>query len=308
MQTKNIPSIEVKNLSVSFGTFKAVDNISFSVNRSEIFGFLGANGAGKTTTIRSICGILKPSSGVIKLNGINISGNIFSLKRIVGYMSQKFSLYKDLSIKENIEFSGALHNMSKKEIAKRKAKLFEFIRFDYDENKKASDLSLGVRQSVALCTTVLHNPEIIFLDEPTAGVSPNSRVSFWLLIKELVKEGKTIFITTHYMDEAEYSQNIAFMKNGKIVALDCAQVLKEKYFNKGFFELLANENNIDFLKTKIENLEFVENLRQSGNVLKFELTDEKKIRDFLNQENLSVEFKRIEPSLEDVFLKVQEQK
>jgi ABC-2 type transport system ATP-binding protein len=302
MQNK-IRSIEVENLNITFGTFKAVDDISFSVNKGEIFGFLGANGAGKTTTIRAICGILKPTSGVIKLNGTNISGNIFALKKTIGYMSQKFSLYKDLSVKENVEFSGALHDMGKKEIERRKAKLFEFINFDEDENRKAGELSLGVRQVVALCVAVLHDPEIIFLDEPTAGVSPNTRISFWLLIKKLVEEGKTVFITTHYMDEAEYSQNIAFMRSGQIVALGRPQDLKKKYFGKGFFGLSADKGDMDFLRTKMETLEFVENLRQNGNVLKFELTDEKKFRDFLNRENLSVGFKRIEPSLEDVFLK-----
>jgi ABC-2 type transport system ATP-binding protein len=225
----NSPIIEVKNLVVSFGSFKAVDNISFSVNKGEIFGFLGANGAGKTTTIRTICGILNPSSGKICLYGEDISANTSNIKTSIGYMSQKFTLYKDLTVKENMDFAGALYNISKKDIDQQMKKLFGFINFKEDENTIVQNLSLGVKQIIALCATLIHNPDIIFLDEPTAGVAPQVRADFWRLIKQLTTEGKTIFITTHYMDEAEYSDRLVLMQTGKIIAMGTPIELKKQF-------------------------------------------------------------------------------
>ncbi len=227
--------IEVKNLSVEFGSFKAVDDITFSVKKGEIFGFLGANGAGKTTTIRTICGILNPSSGKIYVYGKDVSQDTSSMKNKIGYMSQKFTLYNDLTVNENIEFQGALHNMDAAEIKEQTQKLFKFINFSADANSIVSNLPIGTKQTVALCSTLLHDPDLIFLDEPTAGVAPAARKDFWRLIKELALQRKTIFITTHYMDEAEYADRIVLMKDGKIIALGAPNELK-KQFGKPILE------------------------------------------------------------------------
>jgi ABC-2 type transport system ATP-binding protein len=230
-----IKALEIKNLVIKFGSFIAVNNISFSVSSGEIFGFLGANGAGKTTAIRALCGLLNPSSGSISINGRELIGDNLWLKKNIGYMSQKFTLYQDLTVKENILFSAALYNMSRNDGLERMRLLFKYTAFDKDENETVKNLSGGSKQIVSLCACLLHNPSIIFLDEPTAGISPSSRLLFWNLIRKLSKDGKTVFVTTHYMDEAENCFRIAFMQSGKIIALDTPQNLKEA----------ANSDNLD---------------------------------------------------------------
>lgn len=210
-------AIDVKNLTVQFGDFFAVNNISFSVDKGEIFGFLGANGAGKTTTIRVLCGLLIPTSGEIQAPG----------KAKVGYMSQKFTLYNDLTVGENLDFIAALRKLDKQTYLKRRKELFDFISFDKPIKTMVQDLPGGIKQQVSLAAALLHNPEIIFLDEPTAGVSPASRERFWFLIKQLSQQGKTLFVTTHYMDEAEHCERIALMRDGKIIALDSPENLKK---------------------------------------------------------------------------------
>ncbi|MDR0485481.1 MAG: ABC transporter ATP-binding protein [Elusimicrobiota bacterium] len=220
--------IEIKNLTVKFGSFTAVDDISFSVGKGEIFGFLGANGAGKTTAIRAICGLINTNSGTISIGGRILGTDITWLKKRIGYMSQKSTLYQDLTARENILFSASLYNMDKKEALIRMKELFEYVQFDGDENEIVKNLSGGTKQTVSLCACLLHNPDIIFLDEPTAGISPVSRVSFWNLIKKLAQEGKTVFVTTHYMEEAEYCFRIALMQFGKIIVLDSPQNIKRK--------------------------------------------------------------------------------
>lgn len=211
-------AVDVKNLTVQFGDFFAVNNISFSVNRGEIFGFLGANGAGKTTTIRVLCGLLIPTSGEINTPG----------KSKVGYMSQKFTLYNDLTVEENLDFIAALRKLDKKTYLKRRQELFDFIAFDKPIKTMVQDLPGGLKQQVSLVAAILHDPEIIFLDEPTAGVSPASRERFWQLIKQLAGQGKTLFVTTHYMDEAEHCERIALMRDGEIIALDSPENLKKR--------------------------------------------------------------------------------
>jgi len=217
--------IRVENLTVAFSGFRAVDGISFGVEKGEIFGFLGANGAGKTTTIRTICGLLNPSSGKVFVGGKDVSSNTAALKPHIGYMSQKFTLYKDLTIKENMEFAGALYDMSAADIKKRSKILSDFIKLEFDENAVVADLPGGVKQMVSLCATLLHEPELVFLDEPTAGVSPQTRADFWGLIKDLSSRGVTVFVTTHYMDEAAYCGRIVLMDAGKIIAVGAPEEL-----------------------------------------------------------------------------------
>lgn len=222
-------AVEVKDLTRTFGDFVAVDHISFSVRRGEIFGFLGANGAGKTTTIRMLCGLLLPSGGKGNVAGYDIMREYERIKLRIGYMSQKFSLYDDLSVRENLEFYAGLYGLPRKQIGPRVDALFESVGLGEHARKLAGSLPLGWKQRMSLAASLLHDPDIIFLDEPTSGVDPVSRRSFWLLIYELADHGKTVFVTTHYMDEAEYCSRVSIMKLGKIVELDNPHRMKERY-------------------------------------------------------------------------------
>jgi ABC-2 type transport system ATP-binding protein len=222
-------AVEVENLSRRFGAFKAVDNISFSVKKGEIFGFLGANGAGKTTTIRMLCGLLLPTSGSARVSGFDVYSEYEKIKLNIGYMSQKFSLYEDLTVRENIEFYGGIYGLSRKKIREKTEELLSYLDLHDRADQLTSSLPLGWKQRMALSTALLHDPDIVFLDEPTSGVDPVSRRNFWLLIYKLAEQDKTVFVTTHYMDEAEYCRNLSIMKDGKIVELENPQVLKQKY-------------------------------------------------------------------------------
>jgi ABC-2 type transport system ATP-binding protein len=221
--------ITVKNLVKKFGSFVANDSISFEVSRGEIFGFLGANGAGKTTTIRILSGLSKPTSGEVLVAGINASKRPEEIKRKIGYMCQKFSLYEDLTVKENIMLYGGIYGMSKILIKERTSNLLEKLNFREYENRVISDLPLGLRQKLAFSVAVLHEPKIVFLDEPTGGVDPITRRQFWEMIYETAARGITVFVTTHYMDEAEYCDRISIMSEGRIVALDTPENLKKQY-------------------------------------------------------------------------------
>lgn len=222
-------SVEVQGLTKTFGSFTAVDNVSFSVEKGEIFGFLGANGAGKTTTIRMLCGLLEPSGGTGTVAGFDINREYGKIKERIGYMSQKFSLYSDLTAWENIEFYGGIYGLSGKEIKERSRELFAIIGLEELKDKLTSSIPMGWKQRLALCASLLHDPQIIFLDEPTSGVDPQSRRNFWKLIYQLSDLGKTIFVTTHYMDEAEYCHRLSIMKQGRIIEMDTPGDLKEKY-------------------------------------------------------------------------------
>jgi ABC-2 type transport system ATP-binding protein len=208
---KNSPSIsvDVSGLTVRFAEFIAVNNISFSVNKGEIFGFLGANGAGKTTTIRVLCGLIVPTAGRVQISDISSEEGSEAMKSKVGYMSQKFTLYNDLTIDENFAFTASLRKLSKATLKQRTNELLEFIEFSKPRNTLVRDLPGGIKQQVSLAASILHDPEIIFLDEPTAGVTPAARARFWALIRKLSGNGKTVFVTTHYMDEAEQCGRIA---------------------------------------------------------------------------------------------------
>jgi ABC-2 type transport system ATP-binding protein len=227
--------ITVHNLMKKFGSFVANDNLNFEVYKGEIFGFLGANGAGKTTAIRILSGLSSPTSGEVTVAGINASKNPEEIKKQIGYMSQKFSLYEDLTVKENIMLYGGIYGLSKSLIKERTENLLEKLNFlDYG-NKLISDLPLGFRQKLAFSIAVFHEPKIVFLDEPTGGVDPITRRQFWEMIYETAARGITVFVTTHYMDEAEYCDRISIMSEGKIVALDTPENLK-KLYNAGTVE------------------------------------------------------------------------
>jgi ABC-2 type transport system ATP-binding protein len=223
------PVIKVRNLIKKFGRFVANDNLTFDVYKGEIFGFLGANGAGKTTTIRILSGLSEPTSGEVIVAGFNALKESEKIKKNIGYMCQKFSLYEDLTVKENIVLYGGIYGMPIQLIRERTHELLKKLNFLEYENRLISDLPLGMRQKLAFSVAVLHEPKIVFLDEPTGGVDPITRRQFWEMIYETAASGITVFVTTHYMDEAEYCDRISIMSEGKIVALDTPENLKKQY-------------------------------------------------------------------------------
>ncbi len=219
------PVITVRNLSKQFGLFTAVDNISFDVNKGEIFGFLGANGAGKTTAMRMLCGLSLPSSGTARVAGYDVYRENEWIKRKIGYMSQRFSLYEDLTIRENIRFYAGIYGLSDIQIREKTRMLVEKLHLEGKEKTLVRELPLGWKQKIAFSIAIVHDPAIVFLDEPTAGVDPITRREFWSLIYEASARGITIFVTTHYMDEAEYCNRVSIMVDGRIEALDTPAAL-----------------------------------------------------------------------------------
>ena len=301
-------AVEVNGLSVRFGDFYAVNGISFTVRRGETFGFLGANGAGKTTTIRVLCGLLRPSEGLVSVGGISFDHNEQAVKSKVGYMSQKFTLYNDMTVEENLNFTASLRKLEKATYEQRRKELFDFISFDKPLNTLVRDLSGGTKQQVSLAAALLHDPEIIFLDEPTAGVTPASRSRFWQLIRQLAGRKKTVFVTTHYMDEAEQCDRIALMREGRIIALDSPEGLKTATFSTpmlefdprgslSFAEVSAFARHDVFLFFEPYGLRF-------HAAIKSEDAWETVRNDF--EKNFTI--KRIKPSLEDVFIQIVEGK
>lgn len=225
----NEPVIIVKDMVKQFGSFTAVDHISFEVARGEIFGFLGANGAGKTTAMRMLCGLSKPTSGEGSVAGYDISSQPEQIKRHIGYMSQRFSLYDDLTVWENMRLFGGIYGMSKDDVANRADEILRTLQFTQERDTLVGGIPPGWKQKLAFSVATLHRPEIVFLDEPTGGVDPITRRQFWVLIRKAASEGMTVFVTTHYMDEAEYCDRISMMVDGKIVALDAPAALKRRY-------------------------------------------------------------------------------
>ena len=303
--------IEVNNLTKKFGHFVAVDNISFRVKKGEIFGFLGANGAGKSTTIRMLCGLLTSTGGMARVAGYDINKESEKIKENIGYMSQKFSLYDDLTIEENINFFGGIYGLSEDKIEKRKKWVIEIADLKGKEKRVTGDLPVGWKQRLALGCALLHEPKIVFLDEPTGGVDPVSRRNFWELINELSEQKITIFITTHYLDEAEYCNDIILIQAGKIIAGGSPKELKTKYLKNPILEVDCNN---PFLALDIlENENWLNEVSMFGMHLHLNVKDEiksiKNIRKIFTSNNIRINnLQKITPSLEDVFIHLIESK
>lgn len=236
--------IQTEQLTKRFGTFTAVDHISFEVRKGEIFGFLGANGAGKTTAMRMLCGLSKPTSGKGMVAGFDVALQSEQVKKNIGYMSQKFSLYEDLKVWENIRLFAGIYGMKDKEIAYKTELLLERLEFSEERNTLVRRLPLGWKQKLAFSVSIFHEPKIVFLDEPTGGVDPATRRQFWELIYQAADRGITIFVTTHYMDEAEYCNRVSIMVDGRIDALDTPYNLKKQFgadHMDGVFQQLARK-------------------------------------------------------------------
>jgi len=221
--------ITANKLTKRFGDFTAVDHISFDVHKGEIFGFLGANGAGKTTAMRMLCGLSLPTSGEATVAGFDVYKENEKIKKSIGYMSQKFSLYEDLTVKENMEFYGGIYHMTDKYIKEKTASILKQLHLEKEGNALVKSLPLGWKQKLAFSVAIFHEPGIVFLDEPTGGVDPVTRREFWNMIYEAADKGTTIFVTTHYMDEAEYCNRVSIMVDGRIEALDSPSQLKKTY-------------------------------------------------------------------------------
>ncbi|MBN2173736.1 MAG: ABC transporter ATP-binding protein [Bacteroidales bacterium] len=247
MKTKfNNSIIKVEDLVKKFGNFTANDHLTFEVKEGEIFGFLGANGAGKTTAIKILCGLSVPTSGKVEVAGYDVYRQTNQIKRNIGYMSQKFSLYENLTIKENIRFFAGIYGMSRKDIRIRLEELLDRLKIENLKNELIASLPLGWKQKLAFSVAIFHKPKIVFLDEPTGGVDPITRRQFWDMIYEAANNGITVFVTTHYMDEAEYCNRVSIMVDGRIEALDRPQELKKTYhvdsMNEVFLKLARVKN------------------------------------------------------------------
>lgn len=229
--------INAEGLTKRFGDFTATDHISFSVRRGEIFGFLGANGAGKTTAMRMLCGLSRPSDGRATVAGFDVASQFEDVKRHIGYMSQKFSLYDDLTVEENLTLFGGIYGMSRKQIKNKIAELLSELGFESERKTMVRSLPLGWKQKLAFSLAIFHDPQIVFLDEPTGGVDPATRRQFWELIYRAADRGITVFVTTHYMDEAEYCDRISIMVDGKIEALDSPANLKLRFGGETMYDV-----------------------------------------------------------------------
>ncbi|MBN8541216.1 MAG: ABC transporter ATP-binding protein [Deltaproteobacteria bacterium] len=306
MKNLSAVSVDVSELTVKFGDFVAVNNISFSVGTGEIFGFLGANGAGKTTTIRVLCGLLVPTSGRVQISDVSFEEGSEAMKSKVGYMSQKFTLYNDLTVDENFAFTASLRKLPRLTLNKRKDELLEFINFSKPTNTLVRDLPGGIKQQVSLAASILHDPEIVFLDEPTAGVTPAARARFWALIRKLSGNGKTIFVTTHYMDEAEQCGRIALMRAGEIIALDSPENLKRNTFPDSLFELDPRGVLPEDMLSRLHTHDAISSIDSYGMRYHLTIRDPKKWEDL--REDLAGFFsiQEIQPSLEDVFIRLVE--
>jgi ABC-2 type transport system ATP-binding protein len=306
MEPANNPkAVIVKDLEKRFGNFMAVNRISFDVGRGEIFGFLGPNGAGKSTTIRMLCGILSPSSGSGTVAGMDITKEAEKIKAHIGYMSQKFSLYEDLTVEENINFYGGIYNIPEDKKQKRKEWVIAMAGLKEHRGVRTAFLSGGWRQRLALGCAILHEPPILFLDEPTSGVDPISRRQFWDLIYEFSGKGITIFVTTHYMDEAEYCDRIGLIYRGELIALGTPEVLKTRLMKEEVLDVQCSRPQEAM--ELIENFPEVQEVALFGKGLHLVVRDAGKtiqeIPGLLNAQGFEVfQIEKIIPSLEDVFV------
>ncbi|MBI1931081.1 MAG: ABC transporter ATP-binding protein [Ignavibacteriales bacterium] len=299
-------SIEVNNLNKTFDKFVAVNNISFKVKEGEIFGFLGANGAGKSTTIKMLCGLLEPTSGDALVGGFSVKSQSDFVKKNIGYMSQRFSLYNDLTIEENIKFFGGVYGLEGKELNERMQWILKTANLIGKENILTGSLPGGIKQRLALGTAVIHKPKIVFLDEPTSGVDPISRRSFWDLINDLSDEGITVLVTTHYLEEAEYCGNIILINAGSLIAEGNSKVLKSKYLTNPIYEIQCR-NVIEAMEI-FDKSNFVDETSIFGNSIHIIMNN-----NFVNENQIINELKKlpqihiekldkIVPTLEDVFI------
>ncbi len=301
-------AVLAEGLTMKFGDFTAVDDVSFTVERGEIFGFLGANGAGKTTTIRILCGLLEPTAGRARVAGHDLGEGREGVKRAVGYMSQRFTLYNDLSVGENLEFTAALRKMGGEEAARRREELFRLAGYEGGTAPMVHDLPPGVKQQVALVNAMLHDPEVVFLDEPTAGVTPVSRALFWELIRRIAGAGKTVFVTTHYMDEAEQCGRIALMRGGRIIALDSPEGLKRSAFPGRMVELEPGPGAPPGWREELFGDGLAGELSPHGMRWHLAVADEGVWQEREGRLPPQVRARRIPPSLEDVFMRLVEGK
>jgi drug efflux transport system ATP-binding protein len=303
--------VSVKNLEKRFGDFIAVNRISLSVQRGEIFGFLGPNGAGKSTTIRMLCGILQPTSGEGLVAGFDVVKESEKIKTRIGYMSQRFSLYEDLTVEENINFYSGIYRIPSEKKQERKEWVLQMAGLTEHRNTKTAILSAGWKQRLSLGCAILHEPPILFLDEPTSGVDPISRRNFWDLIHEMSTRGVTIFVTTHYMEEAEYCDRLALIYRGELTATGTPQELKLKLMKEEVLEL-KTDNPQDLIEP-LGKVSGVKEIALFGRGLHLVVDDFKKVQpalnEFLRQANIPPQkLKQIEPSLEDVFVSLIEER
>jgi ABC-2 type transport system ATP-binding protein len=304
------PAVHLKNLVKRFGDFTAVDNVTLDVARGEIFGFLGPNGAGKSTAIRVLCGLLLPTSGSATVGGFDVATDSERVKQNIGYMSQKFSLYDDLTVGENIEFFAGVYGVSREKFPVRREFVLQMAGLEDKRDMKTNLLSGGWKQRLALGCAILHEPPILFLDEPTSGVDPIARRSFWELIYQLSEAGHTIFVTTHYMDEAEYCHRIALMYGGRTIALGSPEELKRSLGG----EHLLNLESSDLLESLslLVGHEGILDVAVFGGGLHVKVGDPEagmaSIRKLLTEGNVEIHsLEKISPSMEDVFVSLIEQ-
>jgi ABC-2 type transport system ATP-binding protein len=298
------PAVRVEQLTRRFGTFTAVDDIGFSVSRGEIFGFLGPNGAGKSTTIRMLCGLLTPSGGSGTVGGYDIAREAEQIKQHIGYMSQKFSLYEDLTVSENIDFYGGIYGLTGERLAERKTWALTMAGLGEHRDRLTRILSGGWKQRLALACAILHEPQIIFLDEPTSGVDPLSRRRFWDLIHAMAAGGVTVFVTTHYMEEAEYCDRIALIYGGKMIAIGSPQSLKTEAMHDTILDLRCADPQA--LLAPLKNLPEIRDATLFGAGLHVVAGDGDKaaaaVRQLLAQLNINASLETVTPTMEDVFI------
>lgn len=304
-------SIEVKNLTKKFGSFVSVNEISFNVKKGEVFGFLGANGAGKSTTIRMLCGILKPTSGDAIVGGFSVMNQPDKVKQRIGYMSQKFSLYNDLTVEENINFFGGIYGLTSRQLEERKKWVLSVADLTGKENFLTESLPGGIKQRLALGTAVIHRPEIVFLDEPTSGVDPIARRNFWELINSLSEDGTTVVVTTHYLEEAEYCNNIILIDAGKLIAEGNPKDLKTKYIASKMFEVEC-DNVVEAIEL-LSAQNFVEDSNIFGNNIHISVNNHfhsiDQIKNVLTANSIKVyRIDEVMPTLEDVFIHLVDKK
>ncbi len=297
--------VETFELTKKFGDLVAVNSVNLKIEHGEIFGLLGPNGAGKSTLVRLLCGLLRPTSGSAIVGGFSITEESEKVKKIIGYMSQRFGLYDDLTVEENISFYAGIYLNDRKLAKQRTEKIIEQLSFQRYRKTLAMHLSGGWRQRLSFATAIVHEPKIVFLDEPTSGVDPVSRRQFWDLVYELSAKGKTVLVTTHYMDEAERCNKVAFISQGKILAVDTPTEIKRKYMRGEVINIVPED--LMSCYNILSSLDFIEDIGIFGDSIHIVVqnADEKifEIENFLRKKNLMFErIEKIQPSIEDVFV------